>query len=305
VAIGFDNHPTNEEIIKIYNSLSKGHDRNVLIAVGEVKDSLTLFERASEDFKDDSLEHKFERLILEYKDGSHLEISRKLLKDFNVDNVVRKGRVESDSTIEPNNNLKVNVVTVLGAWVHKFDPAKTHVSKFYLDEENSTDIDMMVIENELFNFVRLDDFNASAIELPYKYSDDSLVIILPDKKTGLKKLENNLARLNLTDISAEMRLTRMDVKIPRFEIVFDATVLLERQGKSNKEHPKLQDLLHLAVLKINEIGSETFTAIGIKHNPTNQNITDPDIQDFIADHPFLFLIKSKSKIKFIGRFVAP
>lgn len=303
---------SDEEVIKIYNSVAENHNRNILIAVGEIKETLKLSALKSAEFNEDSLEHKFERLVLEYEDGSHIDLSRKLSEKF--DRLLRKNRANLKepegkvNSTKKENNLIVNILTFQGAWVHKFDPFKTHLSKFHLDEENSTDVEMMVVENELFNYARIDEFNVSLIELPYKYSGISMVILLPDSATGLESLEANLAKLNLTEISQNMSLVRMNVKIPRFQITYDVTIQLGRRGKSNEnttDSSQTQNLLHLAVLKVTEFGAEVFNAVGIKHNPAYQELTDPDIQDFIVDHPFLFLIKSKSKIQFIGRVISP
>jgi serpin B len=67
----------------------------------------------------------------------------------------------------------------------------------------------------------LEDLQSTAVELPYKDSDISMLIILPNKKTGLKELESKLKTLDLNDISSKMYSTEVNVEIPKFKIEFE------------------------------------------------------------------------------------
>lgn len=69
---------------------------------------------------------------------------------------------------------------------------------------------------EDFKYGVFEDLKASAIELPFKQSDISMVIILPDSRTGLSALEEKLDKINFDSyIFADMEL--QDVTMLKFQ----------------------------------------------------------------------------------------
>lgn len=76
-------------------------------------------------------------------------------------------------------------------------------------------------QDDKFNYVDLPEYNAKALEMSYKDSDLSMLLILPNQVDGLSKLETQLKGVDLNDISSKMRSEDVDVFLPKFRIEFD------------------------------------------------------------------------------------
>lgn len=76
-----------------------------------------------------------------------------------------------------------------------------------------------------FRYGEFTELNAKAVELPYKDSDMSMFIILPNSKTGLAQLESQLRDYNINELSKEMSKSEVDVSLPRFKIEFEVSLV--------------------------------------------------------------------------------
>lgn len=72
-----------------------------------------------------------------------------------------------------------------------------------------------------FHYANLDDLDAAAVKIPYKNSNCSMIIILPNSKTGLPALESKLKGINFRDLSDKMSVEHVILRIPKFKIEFD------------------------------------------------------------------------------------
>ena len=70
----------------------------------------------------------------------------------------------------------------------------------------------------MYNYGVLPDLEASAVELKYADSCASMLIILPDKKNGLEKLEKNLQNYDIKNILKQMTEESVEVTLPIFQI---------------------------------------------------------------------------------------
>ncbi|MCI24419.1 serpin-ZX, partial [Trifolium medium] len=134
-----------------------------------------------------------------------------------------------------------------------------------------------------------DDFKV--LRLPYEQGEDkrqfSMYIFLPNAKDGLSALvgkaayEFELLEHNLPLIQREVN----DFRIPRFKFSFDL---------------ETSDMLkELGVILpffsgVNEEGIEAAAATVAEMGEGDVDECDPTGIDFIADHPFLFLIREVS-----------
>lgn len=113
----------------------------------------------------------------------------------------------------------VNAIYFKGFWTYQFDPKKTFKAPFYLNDVDSVETDFMKIKKN-FKYGAIPNMDATAIELPYKDSDISMLIILPNTKTGLSALEAQLNTIDLAEISSKMHSQEVNVEIPKFKIEF-------------------------------------------------------------------------------------
>lgn len=76
----------------------------------------------------------------------------------------------------------------------------------------------MTFDNGWFNYAESSLFGAQALEIRFADSDFALLLILPNRDNSLSNLEASLKDYNLTQIINRMRPSRVNVKIPIFQM---------------------------------------------------------------------------------------
>jgi hypothetical protein len=115
-----------------------------------------------------------------------------------------------------------------GSWVNSFHPANTKPSPFFYSHNKSNQVEMMFQRMQV-PYAILDDLDCTSITLPYRLntSEDGesresridLVILLPNKRDGLKELENKLKSYTISQIMRQFLETKdMFVYMPRFSL---------------------------------------------------------------------------------------
>lgn len=131
-----------------------------------------------------------------------------------------KNLIAEDSLDGETRMVLVNAIYFKGFWTYQFDPKATYRSSFYLNEEDSVQVDFMRVKKH-FKYGLVEKLDATALELPYKDSDISMLIVLPNKRTGLAELESKLHTIDLAEITSGMRSQEVNVELPKFKIEFD------------------------------------------------------------------------------------
>lgn len=116
----------------------------------------------------------------------------------------------------------INAIYFKGDWLHKFDKSLTAPRVFYPNEIDAFYVDFMNI-GESFNVLDLDELDARALKLKYARSELSLVIVLPNKYTGLAALESRLLNYDLMKAFKRFgnRLRDVIVRIPMFKVEYE------------------------------------------------------------------------------------
>jgi len=163
------------------------------------------------------------------------------------------------------------------------------------------------------------------LEIPYRYDDASLLIILPDDPKDLAAVESELAAGKLYYWLEYEQTFDVDMSIPAFKIGSDddLNTVLQALGvklaftpnqadltgiADNKAHPLyVGDVLHKAYIDVQEKGTEAAAATaGTMAYPLG---IEPPIETvaFVADHPFIYLIRANAtgEILFMGRVTNP
>jgi serpin B len=230
-----------------------------------------------------------------------------------------RGLIDKDSLDASMKMMMVNAIYFKGAWVHQFDKIYTTPIHFYLNEQDTVETDFMFL-SEYLPYAQLPELSATALELPYKNSDITMVIILPDSKTGLPALETKFSELNFNQLSSRFSTkNEVYVRIRKFKIETNIELAgpLNRLGMrrifsnnaefnkllADSESVKVSQIIHKAFIEVNEEGAEAAAATSLGFSAVSAIPKEKEY--FKADHPFLFVLKTNSEILFMGRYVAP
>lgn len=212
------------------------------------------------------------------------------------DFVARKSNYRIQRIVEPselNNRTRMVLVNTLyfkGAWENPFPTLSTRRMPFFLDDSGkSVTVDMMRVET-YFQVKDFPELDCKAVVIPYqkgKSGEDGyqMVILVPNKKSGLAKLENSLSDFGDLDSLYSVRGKNIELRLPRFTIEsgFDLLQPLKdmgikevfEEGKSDlggipsvsrNKQGKLENKLHVskviqkAFLNVDEAGSEAGAA---------------------------------------------
>src|SRR5205085_8622931 len=160
------------------------------------------------------------------------------------------------------------------------------------------------------------------VELPYENDRLNMLIVLPDARDGLTAVEESLTVDAIAKWTNAMRQVDVDVQLPRFSATstLSLTKPLQRLGvkrlfdrKRGAELPGItasgeplyvSDVLHSARIQVDESGTEAAAGTAVLTIATGTEAPPPPVP-FIADHPFLYIIRSGDQILFIGRVMDP
>ncbi|XP_060651393.1 alaserpin-like isoform X2 [Drosophila nasuta] len=228
----------------------------------------------------------------------------------------------SPSALDENTQLVlINAVHFKGTWARQFLEFDTRNENFYLNNDNSIKVPIMIM-TERFRYAKLDFLDATALELPYEDSNWSLLILLPNRKTGLPHLERKLRGTQLSQIREKLYLTEVTVKLPKFKSEFKVELknTFEQLGMSemfsdkadfsrmitSPEQLKVSKIFHKAVIDVNERGTEAAAATAMIAELTSLRIPLQKPKNFYADHPFnYYIINNQSTVLFAGKLLNP
>lgn len=135
-----------------------------------------------------------------------------------------KDLISPDSLNGDTRLILINAIHFKGKWKHSFNERETRQEDFHLDDRNRKLVSMMNIKQN-FRYADLPNLDATALELPYDNSDLSMVVVLPNKRTGLSQLEEKLRNINLEQITDNMRTQEVRVKLPKFKSEFSVDLM--------------------------------------------------------------------------------
>jgi len=229
-----------------------------------------------------------------------------------------KDMIQPDMLSDYTKLVLTNAIYFKGLWAVPFNPDNTYETDFELTSEETVKVDMMKSDNEesTFNYTETDDLQI--LELKYSGNDLSMIIILP-KENNISIAESAINAVNLTNWRNNLGETEVNVEIPKFkfEKKYSLIDLLQKMGIIDAFIPWVanfsgmdgtKDLfidkaLHQSFIEVNEEGTEAAAATSIIMALT----ATPDQNEFIADHPFIFLIQHKETgaLLFMGRVMNP
>ncbi|TYI28026.1 hypothetical protein ES332_A05G216200v1 [Gossypium tomentosum] len=238
-----------------------------------------------------------------------------------IKEVLPPGSVDASTRL-----IFANALYFKGAWNEAFDASKTKDHDFHLINGSSVKVPFMTSKKKQ-TVSAYDGFKV--LGLPYKQGNDkrrfSMYFFLPDAKDGLPALvekassESGFLERHLPHQPVEVG----EFRIPRFKISFGlkASEVLKRLGlvlpfsgegglTEMVDSPQGRDLFvsnifHKSFIEVNEEGTEAAAATSA--DIALRSLLIPQTIDFVADHPFLFLIRENATgvVLFIGHVINP
>uniref|UniRef100_A0A1J3H8L8 Serpin-ZX n=1 Tax=Noccaea caerulescens TaxID=107243 RepID=A0A1J3H8L8_NOCCA len=205
-----------------------------------------------------------------------------------------------------------NALFFNGRWDKEFDPSLTEESDFYRLDGTKVRVPFMVADfrRHLYAYESF-----KVLSLPYREGRDweedgrcfEMQFYLPDEKDGLPAMLETLAStpgiLNGQEDIPSHWADIKELKIPRFKFGFDFEASKALKGLG-LDLP-LETIIHKSCIEVDEVGSKAAAAaavIGIGAcGPAEKKY------DFVADHPFLFLVKEwrSNLVLFLGQVIDP
>lgn len=234
-------------------------------------------------------------------EGARKTINQTIAEQTNqmIQNLLAPGSINNQTRA-----VLTNSVYFKGDWKSPFNSDTTRRAPFYTFDGKSIEVDMMSQHNQ---FAYMENDQAQMIKLPYKGEDLSMLIILPKSRlvADMQQLVNELTPDMLSTWENKLSNQSVELALPKFKLAEDYKLkpLLSKLGMPKAFGPQaelflfrnqadssnlaIDEVIHKAVVEVDEKGTEAAAATAISVTVTSM----PQYQSFIADHPFMFLIK--------------
>ncbi|XP_048258221.1 serpin B6-like [Haliotis rufescens] len=213
--------------------------------------------------------------------------------------------------------ILVNAIYFKATWKTPFPLHLTTQQMFRKSRTEQVPVQMMQVEG-MFKVGTVPGQGARILELAYEGERFSMLVLLPDDVDNLPTLENSLSADILTSRLDTVVASTIKVFLPRFKLETSVSVKesLQNMGMTkpfmegtadftgivSTGQLYISDVIHKAVVDVNEIGSEAAGATAVIVNIESASLHPPP--EIRCDHPFLFIIRdnvSKANL-FIGKF---
>lgn len=230
-----------------------------------------------------------------------------------------KDMIQPDMLSDLTKLVLTNAIYFKGLWADPFDPDDTYETDFELTSDETVKVNMMKSDSEssIFNYTETEDLQI--LKLNYYGNDLSMIIVLP-KENNISIAESALNAENLLNWRNDFDETEINIEIPKFkfEKKYPLNNLLKEMGIIDAFIPDVADFsgmdgtkklfisraLHQSYVEVNEEGTEAAAATAIFVELT---AIPPEPKEFIADHPFVFLIQHEETgaVIFMGKVMNP
>jgi serpin B len=245
-------------------------------------------------------------------EGSRLLINKTIqadTKDY-IKDLLPQGSLDEMTRL-----VLTNAIYFKGKWEVSFDPKRTSARDFTLSSGEKVKCPTMLADDKFGYYVGT---SYQALELNYRGSKLSLLILLPNEDTPMADFEKNLSLKLYQQAVAGLNPEKVTVLLPKFTI--ETSLSLKQtlsdmgmpiafsneanfSGISGKNDLKISDAFHKAYIEVSEEGTTaaaaTAVVVAIKSMlPANT---------FVANRPFVYILRHKDTgaILFMGKVENP
>jgi serpin B len=211
----------------------------------------------------------------------------------------------------------VNTIYFKGTWQTPFKKEYTE-DEYFITEKQAKVKTPFMKQTEFFPYGEAG--NMQLLELPYASPDLSMLVILPGDDLNFVDLEKQLSVERLEGWRKTLSNQKVAVSFPKIKMknefklkptlqalgmTLPFTDRADFSGVDGQKTLFIDSVLHQTFLEIDEQGTEAAAATALLM--IARSAMQPEPKQFIADHPFLFLIQEKSSgaILFMGKVGKP
>jgi serpin B len=241
---------------------------------------------------------------VDFKDTNSREDARKNINQWvesktenKIRQLIRKSDVDKLTRL-----VLVNAIYYKAEWKYEFSEKLTRTDEF-TNRKSKFKCDFMHMETE-FSTYHSEEF--SVIEIPYRSDLSSMIIILPNEDSNMESVLDQLNNKSLDNILQNMKPEKIQLSIPKFSIssrlemknlltsmgmIIPFSPNSNFSGMNGKRNLVIDQIIHQAVIELNEKGTEASAATAVVVREKSAKITP----SFNADHPFIFLIRENKQ----------
>ena len=230
-----------------------------------------------------------------------------------IKDIMKPGILDDYSSL-----VLVNAIYFSGKWAIPFNRENTLRDTFHLTAKKSIETPFMKNTLKLKYF---ENDKLQSVEIPYMGNKITMIIVLPKIKTGVEELDKSITYISYKQMLDSMKNETVELTMPKFQMTsyFQLEHILKNMGmkisfSENADFSgmtgdstlSIDRVIHKAFIDISEEGNEIppskVVAMGPSASPQNRQA-----KTFLADHPFLFLIKDEEtgSILFMGKINKP
>jgi len=210
-----------------------------------------------------------------------------------------------------------NAIYLKAKWEYGFDRSSTRPGRFFVTPKHQVQAQLMT--QEPFRVPYLSGAGYQAVELPYRDSTLSMLLVVPSAGR-LPAFEHSLTSPALTAIVTHLKDTSIALRLPRFRFTTktDLAQTLTAMGMpiafsdaadfsaiTHQEKLQITHVIHQADLSTGEQGTEAAAATAVTMIATSA--PPPPQVSLTVNRPFLFAIRDKATglVLFLGRVSDP
>ncbi|KAG0443720.1 hypothetical protein HPB47_014603 [Ixodes persulcatus] len=172
----------------------------------------------------------------------------------------------------------MNAIYFKGSWKNAFDTNQTAYFPFYNGGIESVQVKTMARRSTIM-YCALPELKSQAVQLPYSGDRYSMVIVLPNDRTGLPQLIEALSVRTLLTLQKELSPDEVKLRLPKFELrtsykLVDPLKKLglisifsdeaDLSGISSDKELIVSEVVHKAMVDVSEEGTVAAAATGVK-----------------------------------------
>lgn len=207
----------------------------------------------------------------------------------------------------------INAIYFKGTWAETFKKENSFAGTFHREDGKKKEVNMMTRIGKV-EYGELD--NTKIVRLPYGNGKIAMYSILPREgtkiddyikefnmedwgmlKDSISKKDNVILQIPSFRLEAEIKSMKPSLAALGMKVAFDPS---KADFSGIRENAFISNIVHKAVIEVNEEGSEAAAVTGVEVSTTSMPL---DRMEFIAERPFVFMIvdDESGTILFMGK----